>query len=78
MFRLYHDKDRYDLVQLTAQKVRELLQVSPNMDDLTFLKIVLQDFNLAGSAGEVTTEARAETPDFSYSTRERGWASDGN
>jgi uncharacterized RDD family membrane protein YckC len=78
VFRLYHNKDRYDLVQLTAQKVRELLQVSPNMDDLAFLKIVLQDFNLAGSTGEVTTEARTESPAFSYPTRERGWASDRN
>jgi uncharacterized RDD family membrane protein YckC len=80
VLRLYHEKDKYDLVQLTAQKVKELLQVTPTMDDLAFLKIVLQDFNYAGSGGEVASREErfggVENDGVSYSGRQQGWAQD--
>ncbi|MDB5282935.1 MAG: hypothetical protein JWO06_2010 [Bacteroidota bacterium] len=48
VIRQYQQNDKYELVLLASQKVQELLQVTPTMDDLTFLKTVLKDYNRSG------------------------------
>ncbi len=46
---LYIEKDKYELVHIVAEKLKEVLEVHPNMDEVNFLRTVLKDYNFAES-----------------------------
>lgn len=48
---LYVENDKYDLMQETAQKVRQVLDIQADMDDLNFLKTILKDYSYADALG---------------------------
>lgn len=43
---LYYELDNFDYVQQVATKLKAILEVVPEMDDLTFVKRVVTDYNL--------------------------------
>ncbi len=64
VFYQYRRNDKYPLVTLTAAKVKALLQVETNLDDLTFLKTVLKDYNVVAANDGNRFESKE---DFSFS-----------
>lgn len=61
VIRLYTESDKYELVMVAAEKLRMVLDVHPNMDDLSFLKVVLQDYNYAEAS---TAQTDFQTAQF--------------
>jgi uncharacterized RDD family membrane protein YckC len=57
VFLEYRENDKYELVTMAANKVKELLQVHTYKDDLTFLKTVLIDYNYLGAHEAKATES---------------------
>src|ERR1043165_1066014 len=47
VIRLYYEHDKYDLLEVTAARVKEVLDIQPRVDDLSFLKTILKDYNYA-------------------------------
>lgn len=45
----YQQNDKYELVTMTAEKVKSLLQIHTYKDDLSFLKMVLKDYSYLNS-----------------------------
>ena len=64
VFYQYQQHDKYELITLTAAKVKAFLQVNTSLDDSTFLKTVLKDYNHAGSVANDKRFAPKES--FSY------------
>jgi uncharacterized RDD family membrane protein YckC len=64
VFYQYRQNDKYSLITLAAAKVRELLQVNTDLDDLTFLKTVMKDYNFIASSEGKPFESRDS---FSFS-----------
>ncbi len=60
VFMEYRQNDKYELVTLAANKVKELLQVHTYKDDLTFLKTVLMDYNHLGAHETRPSEGAGE------------------
>jgi uncharacterized RDD family membrane protein YckC len=60
VFFQYRQHDKYELVTLAANKVKELLQVHTYKDDLTFLKVVLIDYNYFGAHEAKPSESSGE------------------
>ena len=47
---LYYELDNFDYVQQVATKLKAILEIVPEMDDLSFVKRVLTDYNLLHQA----------------------------
>jgi uncharacterized RDD family membrane protein YckC len=47
---LYYELDNFDYVQQVAKKLKALLEIVPEMDDLSFVKRVLTDYNILHQA----------------------------
>jgi uncharacterized RDD family membrane protein YckC len=58
---LYHENDQYDMVAMAAEQLKKVLEVHPNMDDLSFLKTVLKDYNYAGSEYKAAEQKSSES-----------------
>jgi uncharacterized RDD family membrane protein YckC len=58
VFYQYRQNDKYSLITLAAAKVKELLQVNTDLDDLTFLKTVMKDYNFIASSEGKSFESR--------------------
>ena len=63
VFYQYRERDKYDLITLTAAKVKDFLQVYSNQDDVTFLKTILTDHNFASINHGKTYDSKEN---FSY------------
>jgi RDD family protein len=58
VFYQYRQNDKCSLITLAAAKVKELLQVNTDLDDLTFLKTVMKDYNFIASSEGKSFESR--------------------
>jgi uncharacterized RDD family membrane protein YckC len=48
--KLYYERDKFEYILLVSAQLKRVLEVMPEMDDLTFVKTIVTDYNLLHTA----------------------------